>query len=63
MGTPQEHRRHQAIVRYLAGDPFETICRELHCAKSWLYTWKARYQAGQPVGARSQGASRAKRLS
>jgi len=28
MGTPQEHRRHQAIARYLAGDPIETICRE-----------------------------------
>jgi len=48
MGTPQEHRRHQAIARYLAGDPIETICRELHCAKSWLYKWKARYQADDP---------------
>ncbi len=48
MGNPQEHRRHQAIARYLAGDPIETICRELHCAKSWLYKWKARYQADDP---------------
>ncbi len=48
MGHPQEHRRHQAIVRYLAGDNIETICRDLHCAKSWLYKWKARYQADDP---------------
>ena len=48
MGTPQEHRRHQAIARYLAGDPIEAICRELHCAKSWLYKWTARYQADDP---------------
>jgi len=48
MGNPQEHRRHQALARYLAGDPIETICRELHCAKSWLYKWKARYQADDP---------------
>jgi putative transposase len=48
MGQPQEHRRQQAIVRYLAGDNIEAICRDLHCAKSWLYKWKARYQADDP---------------
>jgi len=48
MGHPQEHRRHQAIARYLAGDNIETICRDLHCTKSWLYKWKARYQADAP---------------
>ena len=48
MGNPQEHRRHQAIARYLAGDNIETICRDLHCAKSWLYKWKARYRADDP---------------
>ena len=48
MGHAQEHRRHQAIARYLAGDPIEAICRDLHCAKSWLYKWKARYQADDP---------------
>jgi hypothetical protein len=37
MGHSQEHRRHQAITRYLAGDKIEAICRDLHCAKSWLY--------------------------
>ena len=52
MGNPQEHRRHQAIARYLAGDPIEVICRELHCAKSWLYKWKARYQADDPTWAK-----------
>ena len=48
MSPPQEHRRQQAIARYLAGDKIETICREMHCAKSWLYKWKARYQAEDP---------------
>ena len=48
MGHPQEHRRQQAIARYLAGDNIEAICHDLHCAKSWLYTWKARYQADDP---------------
>src|SRR5262249_35209836 len=39
------HRRRQdAIERYLAGDPIETICREMGCAKSWLYKWKNRYE-------------------
>ena len=40
MGDSQEHRRHQAIARYLAGDSIEAICRDLHCAKSWLYKWR-----------------------
>jgi putative transposase len=29
------------------------ICRDLHCAKSWLYKWKARYQADNPKWAKS----------
>ena len=49
MGPSQEHRRQQAIARYLAGDNIEAICRDLHCAKSWLYKWKARYQADNPA--------------
>src|SRR5215475_16091915 len=48
MDHPQEQRRKQAVVRYLAGDQIEAICRDLHCAKSWLYKWKARYQADDP---------------
>ena len=48
MDHPQDHRRQQAIARYLAGDNLEAICRDLHCAKSWLYKWKARYQADDP---------------
>ena len=44
------HRRRQdAIERYLAGDPIETICREMGCAKSWLYKWKKRYEASTPT--------------
>jgi Homeodomain-like domain len=42
-------RRHDAIERYLAGDPIETICREMGCAKSWLYKWKNRYEASTPT--------------
>src|SRR6266446_729792 len=49
MGYLQEHRRQQAIARYLAGDKIEAICRDMHCAKSWLYKWKARYQADDPA--------------
>jgi len=44
-----EDRRQQAIARYLAGDKIEEICRELHCAKSWLYKWRNRYQADDPT--------------
>ena len=48
MTHPQEQRRKHAIARYLAGDKIEVICRDLHCSKSWLYKWKARYQADDP---------------
>ena len=44
-----EDRRHQAMARYLAGDRIEDICRELGCAKSWLYKWRDRYQADDPA--------------
>jgi transposase-like protein len=39
------HRRHQAIDQYLAEDKLEEICRQLACSKSWLYTWRNRYDA------------------
>jgi transposase len=42
-------RRQGAIERYLAGDPIEAICREMGCAKSWLYKWKKRYEASKPT--------------
>ncbi len=45
MDHPQEQRRKQAVVRYLAGDKIEAICRDMICSKSWLYKWKDRYQA------------------
>jgi putative transposase len=48
MDHPQEQRRQQAVVRYLAGEKIEAICRDMHCSKSWLYKWKARYQADKP---------------
>ena len=43
-----ERRRQEALERYLAGDPIGVICREMGCAKSWLYTWKHRYQVTEP---------------
>ena len=48
MDHSQEYRRQQAMARYLAGDKIAVICRDLYCAKSWLYKWKARYQADDP---------------
>ena len=48
MDHPQEQRRQQAVVWYLAGEKIEAICRDMHCSKSWLYKWKARYQADNP---------------
>jgi hypothetical protein len=39
------------VQRYLAGDPIEVICREMGCAKSWLYKWRDRYQADDPTWA------------
>ena len=47
-----ETRRHEAVQRYLNGDPIEQICREMGCAKSWLYKWKKRYQVTNPDWAR-----------
>jgi len=35
-------RRREVLERYLAGDPIAVICREMGCAKSWLYKWKKR---------------------
>jgi transposase len=53
MTHPQEQRRKQAMARYLAGDKIDMICRDLHGSKSWLYKWKARYQADDPQWAKS----------
>jgi transposase-like protein len=39
------------VKRYLDGDPIEVICREMGCAKSWLYKWRDRYQANDPTWA------------
>ena len=52
MNHAQEQRRKQAVVRYLAGDNLAAICRDLHCSNSWLYKWKARYQADDPEWAK-----------
>lgn len=43
-----EHRRQEAVQRYLDGDPIEQICQEMRCSKSWLYKWKSRYQVTEP---------------
>jgi hypothetical protein len=44
-----QRRRQEALKRYLAGDPIAVICREMGCAKSWLYKWKNRYQDTEPA--------------
>jgi hypothetical protein len=48
MAQAHEQRRQRALDRYLAGDPIEDICRELACAKSWLYKWRDRSLATDP---------------
>jgi len=48
MAQAHAHRRQRALDRYLAGDPLEDICRDLACAKSWLYTWRDRSRATDP---------------
>jgi len=54
MSQRQEQRRQQAIDTYLAEDPIEDICRQLACAKSWLYKWRDRYEAHNPAWAQEQ---------
>ena len=49
MSQRKEQRRKQAIDTYLAGDKVEDICRQLACAKSWLYKWRDRYDAQNPA--------------
>ena len=53
MSQRQEQRRQQAIDTYLAEDNIEDICRQLACAKSWLYKWRDRYDAPIPPGPRN----------
>jgi Homeodomain-like domain len=54
MPQDDEQRRKQAIVRYLAGDKIADICRQMTCAKSWLYKWKVRYLADDPSWTRER---------
>ena len=48
------HRRHQALDRYLADEKVEDICRQLACAKSWLYKWRKRDDAANPAWSRER---------
>jgi len=50
MSQRKEQRRTQAIDPSLAGDQVEDICRQRACSKSWLYTWRDRYDAQNPAG-------------
>ena len=54
MSQRQEQRRLQAIDHYLAEDKVEDICRQLACAKSWLYKWRGRYDAHNPAWAQER---------
>ena len=49
MSQRTEHRRHQAINKYLAEDKVEDICQQLACSKSWLYKWRDRYDVTNPT--------------
>jgi transposase-like protein len=49
MSQRTEYRRSQALNHYLAEDKVEDICRQLACAKSWLYKWRGRYDATNPA--------------
>jgi putative transposase len=51
LSQPHEQRRKQAVASYLAGDKIEDICQQTRGSKSWLYKWKARYQADDPAWA------------
>jgi len=54
MAQHTAHRRHQALDQYLADDKVEDICRQLACSKSWLYKWRARYDAQNPAWAQAR---------
>ncbi len=49
-----EHRRHQALDKYLANDKVEDICRHLACSKSWLYKWRSRYDTTKATWAQGR---------
>jgi hypothetical protein len=54
MAQHPAHRRHQAIHQYLAADKVEASCRQLAWAKSWLSTWRGRYDAHHPAWAQEK---------
>jgi putative transposase len=51
LSQPHAQRRKQAVASSLAGDKRADICQQTRGAKSWLYKWKARYQADDPAWA------------
>jgi transposase-like protein len=54
MSQHPAQRRTQAIDQYRAADKVEDLCRQLACAKSWLYTWRHRYDAHHPAWAQER---------
>ena len=54
MAQHTEHRRHQALDPYRAEDKVEDLCRQLVCAKSWLYTWRNRSDAPKATWAQER---------
>jgi hypothetical protein len=54
MSQRPAHRRHQALDTYLADDPGEDSCRPLACSKSWLSTWRHRYDATKATWAQER---------
>ena len=54
MSPHTAQHRTQAIDQYLAADKVEDSCRQLACSKSWLYTWRHRYDAHNPAWAQER---------
>src|SRR6266850_2156600 len=57
MSQPTAQRRTQAIDHYRAADKVEDIGRQLAGSKSWLYTWRNRYDAPNPAWAQERSKS------
>jgi hypothetical protein len=54
MAQHTAQRRHQAMDHYLADDKVEDICRPRVCSKSWLSTWRNRYEANNATWAQER---------
>ena len=54
MKQSKAQRRKKVYQRYLEGDRIDDICRQLACAKSFLYKWRKRYRSYDPNWAKER---------